>query len=118
MNDELRGLVARLESRRGARVPEVLAAELGAPLLQHAVALGFDRPEDILDVFDLCLSLTEQAPASPYILGLLHVILSNRAWPLGARLAFLRRHLGGRKIAPADDEVGGILFGMNEGMRT
>ena len=106
-------LMRRLQVRRATPLPEG-AALLAGSLLRQAPAFGLDRPEDALEVFDLWLSLAEQAPGSAYVQGMLRGVLSIRRWPVATRIAFLRRHLAGREVTSADDADARTLFGMSE----
>ena len=85
-------LMIRMEVRRDGPLPAGAAA-LAKRVAQQAPAFGLKQPDEVLEVFDLWLSLTEQAPASDYVQGLLRVVLSLRRWTVAARIAFLRRHL-------------------------
>jgi hypothetical protein len=80
--------------------------------------LGLDTPEDTLAVFELWLLLAERAPASVYAQGIMRAVLSLRAWPLSARVSFLRRHLVGREVKSVDNETACTLFGINEDSTT
>lgn len=113
MNDP-RMLVALLTPRLATADLQARAMVLAERLLQLAPAIGLDKQEDFLDVLHLWLLLAESGPASIYVQGMMRVILSITAWPVAARVRFLRRHLVGRKITPADDELARILLGINE----
>jgi hypothetical protein len=107
-------LLTRLAARHSATLPETL---IGC-FLRDAVAFGLERPDDVQEVFDLWLSLTERVPSSLYVRGMLRVVLSNKRWPVARRIAFLRRHLADREITPADDAAAPMLFGTRQEQAT
>lgn len=111
---ETRMLLARLSARRSAPVLEAQAVVLAERLLLLAPVLGLDGPDDVLEVLDLWLSFAD----SLYAQGLMRVVLSIQSWPLAARIAFLRRHLEGREVAPDDDAMASALFGLKEEVAT
>jgi hypothetical protein len=113
-----RGLVARLAARHASPLREARATEVAEHLLKHAAALGLDAPDDVLDVLDLWLSFAEHTPGFLYAQGLLRVVLSIKRWPVATRVAFLRRHLAGGELGPADDALAWTLFGMGEEVAT
>jgi hypothetical protein len=110
---DARTLISRLEARRAQPVPEAQAMAVAEHLLRYAAVLGLDRPDDVLEVFDLWLTLVEQAPRSLYVHGMLRIVISIKRWPVAARVAFLRRHLVGREVTPADEAEARVLFGVS-----
>jgi hypothetical protein len=106
-------LLARLQARRATPFTARAAAVAGR-LLAQAPAFGLERPDDVVEVFDLWLSLAEHAPDSSYVQGMLRVVLSIKRWPLAARIAFLRRHLTGRELTSGADADALVLFDMSE----
>jgi len=99
---------------RASGAPQPWATMIAQRLIRYGGRSGINASADLGDLLVLWLSVEPQPPGSPYMDGLMRVVLSNSRWPVAARMAFLRRHLNDRHATRADDAAAPRLFGAAE----
>jgi hypothetical protein len=100
-------IVTLLGSSRGSSPSDPWATALAARLLGYAAQARWTDARDVADILDLWLSVEPKGPGSLYVNGLIRMGMSMQRWPIAARIAFLRRHLGDRRITPSDEADAG-----------